>query len=225
MPRTPKPPGTQTASTPPSACCGARLRSAHSSEATQRMRDLGVVGEAAGAQRLGDREVGVGQVDVLADQGDRRPRARGGAPGAAARPSRSSRRRGTAGRGGGRRRRPGPRGAAPWGCRRCSARRRRLTTASTSTSHISEILRLIALGDRRGRRGSTIASGWMPTWRSAATECWVGLVFSSPRRADVGHQRDVQEEARCRGRCRGAPGGRPRGTAATRCRRRCRRSR
>ena len=31
--------------------------------------------------------------------------------------------------------------------------------------------------------------------RSAATECWVGLVFSSPRRRDVGHQRDVQEEA------------------------------
>ena len=36
------------------------------------------------------------------------------------------------------------------------------------------------LGDRRGRRGSTIASGWMPIERSAATECWVGLVFSSP---------------------------------------------
>ena len=31
--------------------------------------------------------------------------------------------------------------------------------------------------------------------RSAATECWVGLVFSSPDGADVGHQRDVQEEA------------------------------
>ena len=26
----------------------------------------------------------------------------------------------------------------------------------------------------------TIASGWMPMLRSAATECWVGLVFSSP---------------------------------------------
>ena len=32
--------------------------------------DLGLVGEAAGAQRLADREVGVGQVDVLADQRD-----------------------------------------------------------------------------------------------------------------------------------------------------------
>ena len=40
----------------------------------------------------------------------------------------------------------------------------------------------------------TIASGWMPIERSAATECWVGLVFSSPHGADVGHQRDVQEE-------------------------------
>ena len=31
--------------------------------------------------------------------------------------------------------------------------------------------------------------------RSAATECWVGLVFSSPDGARYGHQRDVQEEA------------------------------
>ena len=52
-------------------------------------------------------------------------------------------------------------------------------TASTSTSHISEILRLIESGISRSAR-STRASGWMPTWRSAATECWVGLVFSSP---------------------------------------------
>ena len=27
---------------------------------------------------------------------------------------------------------------------------------------------------------STSASGWMPMLRRAATECWVGLVFSSP---------------------------------------------
>ncbi len=26
----------------------------------------------------------------------------------------------------------------------------------------------------------TIASGWIPILRSAATECWVGLVLSSP---------------------------------------------
>ena len=32
--------------------------------------DLGLVGEAAGPERLGDREVGVVEVDVLADQGD-----------------------------------------------------------------------------------------------------------------------------------------------------------
>lgn len=53
------------------------------------------------------------------------------------------------------------------------------TTASSSTSHISEILRLMACGTSRSAR-STIASGWMPMLRSAATECWVGLVFSSP---------------------------------------------
>ena len=35
----------------------------------------------------------------------------------------------------------------------------------------------------------------MPTWRSAATECWVGLVFELAGGSDVGHQRDVQEEA------------------------------
>ena len=53
------------------------------------------------------------------------------------------------------------------------------TTASSSTSHISEILRLTLSGIGRSER-HTIASGWMPMQRSAATECWVGLVFSSP---------------------------------------------
>lgn len=53
------------------------------------------------------------------------------------------------------------------------------TTASRSTSHIRLILCLspsvIGRSDRH-----TIASGWMPMERSAATECCVGLVFSSP---------------------------------------------
>lgn len=53
------------------------------------------------------------------------------------------------------------------------------TTASSSTSHIRLILRLIAFVTGRSER-RTIASGWMPMLRSAATECWVGLVFSSP---------------------------------------------
>ena len=53
------------------------------------------------------------------------------------------------------------------------------TTASSSTSHISEILRLTESGMARSLR-QTMASGEMPTWRSAATECWVGLVLSSP---------------------------------------------
>ncbi len=53
------------------------------------------------------------------------------------------------------------------------------TTASSSTSHIRLTLRLIpSLIGRSDRQ--TIASGWMPMLRSAATECWVGLVFSSP---------------------------------------------
>ncbi len=53
------------------------------------------------------------------------------------------------------------------------------TTASSSTSHISAILPLMPSGSSRAAR-QTIASGWMPTWRRAATECWVGLVFISP---------------------------------------------
>ena len=87
--------------------------------------DLRVVGEAAGAQRLGDRQVGVGQVDVLADQRDRDLVRRVVHPAQQLVPRRSSRRRGTAGRAGARRRRRGPRRAAPSGCRRSTARRPR----------------------------------------------------------------------------------------------------
>ena len=68
MPRTPNPPGTSTASTPPSAFCaplGLAVVGRDPADA-----HLGVVVEAARAQRLGDRQVGVGQVDVLADERD-----------------------------------------------------------------------------------------------------------------------------------------------------------
>ena len=58
-------------------------------------------------------------------------------------------------------------------------------TASASTSHISEILRLRFSGMSRSERQIS-ASGWMPMLRSAATECWVGLVFSSPDGARYG---------------------------------------
>ena len=37
-------------------------------------------------------------------------------------------------------------------------------------------------------------SGWMPISRSFFTECWVGLVFSSPAGGDVRHQRQVHVE-------------------------------
>ena len=69
MPRTPNPPGTSTASDAAQRLLGAGLGLArvgrHPADA-----HLGVVVEAARAQRLGDREVGVGQVDVLADERD-----------------------------------------------------------------------------------------------------------------------------------------------------------
>ncbi len=68
-----------------------------------------------------------------------------------------------------------------------------VTTACGSTSHMSAILFLTDAGMSRSAR-HTIASGWMPMLRSAATECWVGLVFSSPEGPMYGHQGDVQEE-------------------------------
>ena len=43
---------------------------------------------------------------------------------------------------------------------------------------MEEIFALTELGSSRSER-STIASGWMPIERRAATECWVGLVLSS----------------------------------------------
>jgi hypothetical protein len=52
-------------------------------------------------------------------------------------------------------------------------------TPSASTSHIRLILRLRFAPISRSER-QTSASGWMPMLRRAATECWVGLVFSSP---------------------------------------------
>jgi hypothetical protein len=52
-------------------------------------------------------------------------------------------------------------------------------TASRSTSQYSDSLCLSLSGISRSER-HTIASGWMPMLRSSATECWVGLVFSSP---------------------------------------------
>ena len=38
-------------------------------------------------------------------------------------------------------------------------------------------------------------SGWMPMRRSSWTECWVGLVFSSPAWPRNGHEREVDEHA------------------------------
>ena len=53
------------------------------------------------------------------------------------------------------------------------------TTASKSTSHMREILRLIPSGIGLSER-STTASGAIPILRKAATLCCVGFVFNSP---------------------------------------------
>ena len=51
-------------------------------------------------------------------------------------------------------------------------------TPSTSTSHISAIFSLRARDRAVAAQDQRV--GVMPMLRSAATECWVGLVFSSP---------------------------------------------
>src|ERR687894_700982 len=67
-------------------------------------------------------------------------------------------------------------------------------TASRSTSQYSASLCLVLSGISRSER-HTIASGEMPMLRSAATECWVGLVFNSPDgTADLGDH-DVRRQA------------------------------
>ena len=52
-------------------------------------------------------------------------------------------------------------------------------TADGRTLQNSESLRRSSAGIGRSARTSRM-SGWMPIWRSAETECCVGLVFSSP---------------------------------------------
>ena len=58
-------------------------------------------------------------------------------------------------------------------------------TASTSTSVNSAIFSRISSGTSESER-RTITSGWMPIPRSSLTECWVGLVLSSPVAARAG---------------------------------------
>ena len=52
-------------------------------------------------------------------------------------------------------------------------------TASGRTLQKLAILRRSASGIGRSQRQSSIW-GWMPTFWSSLTECWVGLVLSSP---------------------------------------------
>ena len=61
---------------------GGALRATHSSEGTQRRSTRASCGEPAGPHRLGHRQVGVGQVDVLAHDRDRHGPGRGSGRGA-----------------------------------------------------------------------------------------------------------------------------------------------
>ena len=69
MPRTPKPPGMRIPSTP-SSWPAASSGFSQSSLVTQRMVTLASLPKPPASQRLGRRQVRVGQVHVLADQGD-----------------------------------------------------------------------------------------------------------------------------------------------------------
>ena len=197
MPRTPKPPGIRMPSTPVELAGRVvgvlAVVAGHPAD-----RDLGVVAEAARLQRLGRRQVRVGQVDVLADQGD------GDRAGRAVHPPQQvipGSIQSTSWNGSmqpaARRRRRGPRRAAPSGCRRWTGRPGWTTTASSSTSHIRQILRLRPSLIGRSLR-ATIASGWMPMDRSAATECCVGLVFSSPHGPMYGSSETWMKKQRSR---------------------------
>ena len=142
--------------------------------------DLHPVGDAAVGQRLGDRLVGVLELGVLAD--DRDPHLALGVVdavdhvlplrrGSAAAPARSRRRRAPPGRAP-----PCDRRAAP---RRSSRRSCAAITASGRTlqksASFSRSFGGIGFSERQ-----TSTSGAMPIARSSLTECWVGLVFSSP---------------------------------------------
>ena len=53
------------------------------------------------------------------------------------------------------------------------------TTASTGSEANSAIFLRMSMSSSASERHSSM-SGWMPMRRSSLTECWVGLVFSSP---------------------------------------------
>ncbi len=56
------------------------------------------------------------------------------------------------------------------------------TTQAKSTLQKSAIFRLMSAESGRSVR-QTRMSGWIPICISSRTECWVGLVFSSPAAA------------------------------------------
>ena len=91
--------------------------------------------------------------------------------------------------------------------------------------HIAEQRDLAPLVARQRPVGAASrTSGWMPIERSSLTECWVGLVLSSPALGMKGTSvRWMKAGSRAAARCRA--GGSPRRTAGPRCRRPCRRSR
>ena len=142
--------------------------------------DPHLVGDAAVRERLDQRFVGVLHAGVFADDGDRDlpfriadaladllplTRARAGLSAPARRPPALRRRA-----------RPRDRPPAP---RRCCRRRAPRSPRFRARCRTARACAALPSGSGRSVRHSRM-SGWMPIERSSLTECWVGLVFSSP---------------------------------------------
>ena len=185
--------------------------------------DLGLVGEAAGPQRLGHGEVGVGQVDVLADQRDRHLLRGVVHPAQQVVPQRP-----------------------------VDVAERQVEAADDVGVETLAVQDLRDVVDRRGVGGGDhgllvdvahqrdLLLDRVGQLAVGAAHHRVGLDADLAQRRDgvlgrlglqlarTGRCRAPARRAgrsSCRDRCRGGPGGPPRGTAATRCRRRCRRPR
>ena len=177
-PRWPKPPGTRM----PLTCSrnGAGSSFSNTSRLDPVEIDLDLVGDAAVRQRLDQRFVGVLHAGVFADDGDgdvafriadalvdQRASARDRAPA----PARCRRRRAL-------RCRARPRDRPP-ARRRCCRRRAPRSPRFRARCRTARACAARSSGIGRSVRHSRM-SGWMPIERSSLTECWVGLVFSSP---------------------------------------------
>ena len=177
-PRWPKPPGTRM----PLTCSrnGAGSSFSNTSRLDPVEIDLDLVGDAAVRERLDQRFVGVLHAGVLADDGDGDVAFRIADALVDQPPAREI----------GRRAGIDAEGGEHFGCRalrpnrppaprRCCRRRAPRSRRFRARCRTARACAARSFGIGRSVRHSRM-SGWMPIERSSLTECWVGLVFSSP---------------------------------------------